>query len=734
MDDVSEQSYDNSENVDAVAPDAGSESAPAQSSEADQQLVQKLLRTIKADKRHFKRDFDRMKRDMFMARDGRDPDYPEKYYKANIVGRHVNQKTASIYAKNPKVAARRKEMLDFQVWDENPESLQQAMMLNQAFMQATGGVPPVVADPITGAPVPAPLPPEVQQAQAILADVQQGLQRRQMLRKFGKTLEIVYADGMKQQTPLDFKTAMKGSVRQANTTAVAYVELGFQREYGVPNSINNQLDDCRDRLAHLEKLMQGAAEGEISDYDGEMAELQQMIANLENEEQVCIRRGLTFKGLESTAVIPDRYSRRLGGFLGGRHLTIAEIMPLEKVEETYKVDLGQGYTPYNDKGEREGEQRGVDYGDDYEATGIFAPDRTENDLVCVYKHYSKRTGLVYHMVDGHADFLQPPAPPEVTVPRFWPVYALSFNNIYSETELFPLSEVALLRDQQTEINRSRQGKREHRQFARPRLLYTNGTLDPDKDIPELESAPPFKAIGISGDVTQDVAKRLVPFPMPGVDPNLYDTGEVMMDGSLTVGASAAQLGGMSSKTTATGEAIADAATSTADSSSVDDLDSFLTAMARDGGIILMQELTKEDVVKIAGPGAVWVEDLGMSFEDIQNEIYLEVEAGSSGKPNQAQEVRNFKELGPIIMQIPGVSPTWFGREAIRRLDDRIDVSEAIIEGLPAMVALNRQQQPMQGGDDPSKQDPNQQGDKGGDKGPPPAGPVGTGPAMGANNQ
>ena len=94
--------------------------------ERDENLVRKILARVKADKRHHKKAFDRMKRDMFIATNGRSPGWHEDNYCANIAGRHVKQKTASLYAKNPKATARRRETLDFAVWDENPESLMAA--------------------------------------------------------------------------------------------------------------------------------------------------------------------------------------------------------------------------------------------------------------------------------------------------------------------------------------------------------------------------------------------------------------------------------------------------------------------------------------------------------------------------------------------------------------------------------------------------------------------------------
>lgn len=722
--------------------------------ESDAKLVQRILETIRRDKRHFEKAFKRMETSMFRALHGRAPDWSESNYKANITGQHVKTKTASLYAKNPKIVARRKETLDFVVWDETVQSLQMAMQTvaqGTAIMaqheaavaqaeQAAAAAPPDVFAPALGhnggPPMeipPPPMPPGYEQALAIVKDFQEGMQYRQMLKRFGKTLELVFADAMRQQTPLDFKSSMKRLARRALTTCVGYVEMGFQKQYGVPAEISGKLEDHRTRIAHLEKMIEEANEGDVEDCSAEKAELEAAVAALEAKPQVIIRQGLTFDFLQSSKVIPDRLTTALPGFVGSRHITVEYILPKGEVEETFKVDLGYRYTPYTVDGQRMYGQRGVDTGDDVEENatdGVFAAQGKDSDLVCLFKHYDKVSGLVYHLVDGHPKHIKPPAAPDIDVPRFWPVYPLTFNDVESEKEVFPKSDVELIADVQDEINRSRQGKREHRNAARPRWGYSAGVFDEEQDIENLKKAEPFDAIKLNGlGPDQSIEKVLQVIPVPGVDPNLYDTNEVLQDAALTVGAQGAQLGGLT-KSTATGVAVADQTVSSNDNSSIDDLDAFLTMMARDGGQILMANLKKEDVVKIAGRGAVWVEDLGMTPEQIYDAVYLEIEAGSTGKPNQAQEIRNLKEIGPLLLQVGAIPPEWLARDMLRRYDDRLDLTEAVVAGLPAIVAQNRMAQPAQG--DPQR-DPTSQGGEGGDKNATPPGPAGSSAPVGDNH-
>jgi hypothetical protein len=136
-------------------------------------------------------------------------------------------------------------------------------------------------------------------------------------------------------------------------------------------------------------------------------------------------------------------------------------------------------------------------------------------------------------------------------------------------------------------------------------------------------------------------------------------------------------------------------------------------------------MSKEKVIEIVGVGAVWPE---MSLSEIANEVFLEVEAGSTGKPNQAVEIDNWSKMVPLLLQVPGVSPQWLLKEMLRRLDDRMDVTEAMAAGIPSIVSQNAQTQPGM----PGAENPNMQGGQGAQNAPLPPGQSGSGPAFGSN--
>lgn len=668
-------------------------------SASEKNLVKTILKRIRADKQHHKKAFEQMRADMYVARHGHAPGYPVDYYKANITGRHIKQKTASLYAKNPKAVARRRETLDYTVWDEKPQSLQmafQTVMQAQQMLAMNPGADPSM------------IPPEMLQAfemaQATVADFQQGTQRRQEILKIGKTMEILFAQALREQKPLDFKTGMKQLVRRACTTGVGYVELGFQRETGPKPELTQALGDFRTRLAHLKTLAEriGDTENPIMPDDPEIAELEKSIAALQAEPEIVLREGLIVDFPQSTKVIPDKLTRHLTGFVGARWITLDYMFTPDQIQEIFGVDIGKNFNGYTYAGQRPEEksyaQVSAESDPDYEKVG------KGEGLVCVSKHYDKTSGLVYYVADGYDRFLREPASPDVFVEDFWPVYALTFNAVESEDELFPPSDVYLMYDMQREYNTSRQGKREHRKAARPRWTYPNGAIEKEDAI-NLATADAFTATGINLPPQQKLSDMLDVVPVPGVDPNLYDVGEIFSDVTLVVGTNESQFGG-TARATATESAIAANASASSDGSSIDDLDAFLTAVARGAGQVLLREMSEETVMRVAGPGAVWPQ---MTLADISDELFLEVEAGSTGKPNQAVEIQNWTQMMPFLIQLQGIDPIWLARESIRRLDDRLDLTEAIAEGTPSMMAANHMAQVSTG--DPAT-DPNAQGGEG----------------------
>jgi hypothetical protein len=198
-----------------------------------------------------------------------------------------------------------------------------------------------------------------------------------------------------------------------------------------------------------------------------------------------------------------------------------------------------------------------------------------------------------------------------------------------------------------------------------------------------------------------------------------------------VGQSDSSIGSATSGVTATGDSIAEQNRTVALASNVDDLDDMMIELSRSAGQILLMEMSNETVMKIVGPGAVWP---SLSNQEIADELLLEVEAGSSGRPNKAAEVANIERITPLLLQIPGVRPDWLVKQLITRLDDRIDPTDAIASGLPSIIAQNVMSKLMGGaqGGPPQEGTESQGGadnEEAPPQGPPPSGPPSSLPQM-----
>jgi len=409
---------------------------------------------------------------------------------------------------------------------------------------------------------------------------------------------------------------------------------------------------------------------------------------------ITLREGLVFDFPESASVIVDPMCRQLRGFVGASWIAHELFLTPDEVKEIYNVDLKDQYRTYDMKGRLTGPNDPYKQRTSYdEINGEGAPD----GLVQVYEVYDRKAGLQYCMADGYDDFLREPMSPDVRVETFWPIFALVFNEVEHKDNLYPPSDVSLLLPMQHEYNRARQGLREHRRANRPKYAAPAGVLE-DADKEKLATHPANAVIELQALAAgQKVNDVIQPVGQIGIDPNLYEVKTIFDDIQLVVGAQEAQFGGLS-KATATETSIAESARMSSLGANVDELDSFMSEVARAAGQVLLLEMSLDEVKKIAGPGAVWPE---MTREDVMEEVFLEIEAGSTGKPNRAAELANIERIMPFLLQIPGIDPKWLAKELLKRLDDKLDLTTAFAEKIPSIVAMNQLQRPGTG--DPALQ-------------------------------
>ena len=770
--------------------------------ERRKRLVSAWTDRVKHAKGFWKKSFERMREDQeFSFGKQWSKNQDDRRYVANLTLRLVAQKTAFLYAKNPKAVARRRERMNATSWDESQTTLTQlmqsgAMMVGQvqnqvasgqapppqlggmlqgmqsmvsgAMPMATGGQPSETIDqlmaggpspappspmglPMGGVPGPAgvpgaagpggglnaisatvgqqlggatmpsmgagPIPGSMQggtglgdqlgaaaagaagaqipgvspmMAQAvgsgmdIMMDAARVKSENQMMDKLARTLELLYAYEVDNQ-PHPFKQMLKLTVRRAVTNGVAYVKLGYERVMQERPDLEKGVADASERLGTLERLAADQADDINDENDKEAEELRLLLADMAQEQKIVAREGLTFDYPLSTRIIPDIKCIELKNWVAADFVAEEYVLSTNEIEEIYGVDVRNHCNEYS-VNDYDGPDPHAMTRDWMSSTSLNREwdDRSGKSAV-VWEIYSRKDGLVYVICDGYKEFLREPASPDIYNERFYPWYALCFNSVEDERELYPPSDVRLMRDMQLEYNRCREGLKEQRIAARPFTGVVSGALD-EEDLDKLADREANAIIELNAlQPNQDIKQLLQAYAGPGVDPNLYEVSPVYEDILRTTGIQEANLGG-TSNTTATQAQIAEGSRQTSMGSNIDDLNDLLTQLARNGGQILMREMSQDKVKQVIGQGAVW--PANADAQNVANEILLEIEAGSMGRPNQQQDIANAQRLYPLLIQLPGIDPEFLAKDVLRRLDDRLDLTQAFKSALPSIVAMN----------------------------------------------
>lgn len=688
-------------------------------------LVQQWQDRVIEARDHWSNIYEQMRRDQQFVRGEQWHDDPDAYV-VNVTLRHVQGKVDAVYAKNPTHVFRQVEKIENVHWDGTIETLAAANVAIQNFFAGAASGPEQVGalqQAQAGA---------LQQAQAVVAEARQLQEFREQRRRMGRTLELLYEHQLREQA-VSFKKMGKRVVRRAFTTGVSYIKPGFQRITQQKPETVRAINDVSEQLAQIERRAADLADGEIEADSEEAETLRAQLRDLQSQPEIVVRQGLTLDYPASTAIIPDINTTFLPDFIGADWVAEEFELRPSRIKEIYGVDVSESFQSYQrekpsievgseDNLVREAirvmETRSKSTRSSTTAGGSKFDDKT---LARVWEIYAKAEGLVYVVCEGYPDFLVEPGAPDVWTERFYPWYVYAPNATEDESNPFPPSDVSLVRDPQKEINRAKEGLREHRHAARPKTFSTKPLSDKDREaltthpanaILELDAVQPGEKVT---DVLQSYAG-------PGIDRNLYETGSSMQDVLLAGGSQEANLG-TTSGATATESALANDSRLSTTASAIDDLEELFGEVARAASQILFTNMDAGEVRRLVGEGAVWPD---LNRKQVAEELYLTVEAGSTGRPNQAQEVQVRERLLPFLLQLPGIKPSYLAKDALRVLDPNMRIEDALDVGQMAIQTANAlaQGQAAFGGaqvGDPTS-DPRAQGPAGANNAPSSPGP------------
>ena len=516
-------------------------------------------------------------------------------------------------------------------------------------------------------------------------NVEQG--QYKAVRSFCKTLEIVLRRIVVKDGFL--KRRVKSQVRSAMTTAIGWVKVVYQRDYGKDPIILNRIADIQDNLGRIKYLSEQVKDqqGARTDHEASRAELEQQLKALESQSEIVVAEGMAIDNvLTEDMFVLDESIRDHHTYPQARAIAHRIWYTKESYCETFGGEPPSSATVFKQPK------------DDDE---VNSPENA-NSWYAVYEIWDRIAQTVYTKCDGADQWCKPAYQPEKLGERWYPFFALAFNPIDGQFE--PMSDVQLLKELQDEYNTTRTNYADHRKENLPGLVVRKGGGLTEGDIEKIVNRKINEVVVVEGDPNRKIQDDLMEITGVPIDPAVYDVSGIRNDMDVVSGLTDASRSNLlQSKTLGEAEIMRDSMMSRT-SERQDTIEDVLQEVMQYSSEIILQQMSQQQVSRIAGADAQWPE---MSKDQIFDMVQIDIRSGTTGKPNKEKEREQWVEFMPVFQEMVGKtiemratgntdlaeSMTEMIKETLRRFDERLDIDLFIPEqeddGGQQMMAENQ---------------------------------------------
>lgn len=267
---------------------------------------------------------------------------------------------------------------------------------------------------------------------------------------------------------------------------------------------------------------------------------------------------------------------------------------------------------------------------------------TNDDRPLVWERWDRAQNRVYVWVEG-TDRLLANYEPEV-VSRYWfPFFPLYFNRVTGKA--LPISDTKLQRQLNDEFNLLRTHDREGRRAAYNKYIVAKGFFSED-EMNNLRACPPEGVIECER--ADEVHKYFSRVIGSNYNPALYDTNKVRMDLDAMSGTSSAARGATGNANFAIEEKSAQESASAEADRHRESVENTLSEVFRHMAEILVEVFPESNARALAGPGAFWPH---LDRATLWRALQLDIEAGSTGKPDRARRIAEIKEVSGALVEM-----------------------------------------------------------------------------------
>jgi len=521
---------------------------------------------------------------------------------------------------------------------------------------------------------------------------------------FAETLEIIIS---KLWRMAKLKKTVRRQVRSSLSVGIGWMKCVMWSKKRPQPALEKELHDAEAQLARIAAIKAEVTEDDdLQDLDVKTAELAQLIAGLRANILKRKEYGLDADFVRAEDLTLSLDVSTVADYEAADWLAEDMYIPRKALRVRFPrltdedADRATTYYQKNLPATEKSDVIQAATGDEA-ADGTFSRNAPTSQMggaqpaqfVKIIEFWDRRDSNIKTVCDGIDRWcVEPYTPPQATT-RFYPYFGLWFFEV--DGHRYPQSLTWRLRKLQDEYSACRSNQRLTRERSIPGLIFNRGMVSPE-DAKKLEESVIAEMVGLQlTDINLPIQNAVMAKPLPTIDTRLWDPTAIKADMESLSGVQEALQQSMQSRqpktaTEAQIEQTGFASRTSADRDNIEDMLRDLAWYCTEAGI---QEIDGVGAQRLAGPLAFW--PYGMDIQDLLTLVSVDIEAGTSGKPNLAADKANWATILPLLqklmIQIRQVSQTDpplaaslknLLQETLKRLDDRLDVSKFISSDPP----------------------------------------------------
>jgi|SRR5882724_1114039 len=663
------------------------------------------------------RQFDRTARQQY-ARDRRyaagesDPNWASD---ANLIGSFIDILVSFLYAQNPDVGVRPAKQVEETPEDSAPPAAPPPGLGAQLAPPGPvpGGPPPVGTLPppegaagLPGAPagsgLPSPMP-------AVGAQASKPDSTRT---KLSATLALVISQLWKDGT---LKKSGKKMVRSSLSVGPGWFKGTMLTQKIPAPQLEQELSTQQDQLAAIQAAKAKLAEGESQDPDADELAIQERITGLNARLAKKKRYGMMIDSVRAEDIQVSLDVADLADYKDARWMSNDIYVEKSTLRTRFprftEDDVKAAASYFQRTAPVHTEVMDTVIGDNAAEVGQFSKTEQntgggtekQTEFAKIIEIWDRDAQLIRTLVDGVKMWAVEPYPPPQATKRFYSFFYLAFYPV--DGKRHPQSLSWRLRKLQDEYSSCRSNERVCRERSLPGIIFNSGALDHD-EAKKISEGVIGEYLGIKTAADEPLQNVFIAKPISTFNPQLYNTEPILRDMQVVSGVQEAlqQADSGSDRKTAAEVHTEQAGFQSRTSADRDTLEDVLDDLAEYTAECAIQECPLSWVQRVAGKNAFWLgpDDItgtpGMDVEDLLTMVEVEIDAGTTGKPNAGADKAAWAQILPLLekslIQIralqtadPGLAAALIQvlRETLKRLDDRLDIDEFIPQGTPTPI-------------------------------------------------